>query len=149
LSQINLLGLFACSGILFNHDSPLRPERFVTQKIVASAVRIAAGQQDKLYFDIQRDWGWAEDYVEAMYLMLQQERFSFREATPTDDYVIATGESYQLAEIYPPPLLFETLRERVPLLGGDLSLGLGWWGWIGGRMWASDRIPKSKSHLNE
>jgi GDPmannose 4,6-dehydratase len=85
-------GLFACSGILFNHDSPLRPERFVTQKIVASAVRIAAGTQDKLYLgniDIQRDWGWAEDYVEAMYLMLQQEQ--------SDDYVIATGESYQLA----------------------------------------------------
>jgi GDPmannose 4,6-dehydratase len=86
-------GLFACSGILFNHDSPLRPERFVTQKIVASACRIAAGKQDKLYLgniDIQRDWGWAEDYVEAMYLMLQQER--------SDDYVIATGESYKLAE---------------------------------------------------
>jgi GDPmannose 4,6-dehydratase len=86
-------GLFACSGILFNHDSPLRPERFVTQKIVASACRIAAGKQDKLYLgniDIQRDWGWAEDYVEAMYLMLQQDR--------SDDYVIATGESYKLAE---------------------------------------------------
>jgi GDPmannose 4,6-dehydratase len=81
------------AGILFNHDSPLRPERFVTQKIVASAVRIAAGTQDKLYLgniDIQRDWGWAEDYVEAMYLMLQQEE--------SDDYVIATGESYKLAE---------------------------------------------------
>jgi GDPmannose 4,6-dehydratase len=86
-------GLFACSGILFNHDSPLRPERFVTQKIVASACRIAAGKQDKLYLgniDIQRDWGWAEDYVVAMYLMLQQEQ--------SDDYVIATGESYKLAE---------------------------------------------------
>jgi GDPmannose 4,6-dehydratase len=87
-------GLFACSGILFNNDSPLRPERFVTQKIVASAVRIAAGTQDKLYLgniDIQRDWGWAEDYVEAMYLMLQQEQ--------SNDYVIATEESYQLAEL--------------------------------------------------
>jgi GDPmannose 4,6-dehydratase len=86
-------GLFACSGILFNHDSPLRPERFVTQKIVTAAHRIAAGKQDKLYLgniDIQRDWGWAEDYVEAMYLMLQQEQ--------SDDYVIATGESYKLAE---------------------------------------------------
>jgi GDPmannose 4,6-dehydratase len=83
-------GLFACSGILFNHDSPLRPERFVTQKIVASAVRIAAGTQDQLYLgniDLQRDWGWAEDYVEAMYLMLQQEE--------SDDYVIATGKSYK------------------------------------------------------
>ena len=87
-------GLFACSGILFNHDSPLRPERFVTKKIVVSAVRITAGKQDKLYLgniDIQRDWGWAEDYVEAMYLMLQQEQ--------SDDYVIATGESYKLAEL--------------------------------------------------
>lgn len=86
-------GIFACSGILFNHDSPLRPERFVTQKIVASACRIAAGTQDKLYLgniDVRRDWGWAEDYVEAMYLMLQQEQ--------SDDYVIATGESYKLAD---------------------------------------------------
>jgi GDPmannose 4,6-dehydratase len=86
-------GLFACSGILFNHDSPLRPERFVTQKIVASACQIAAGKQDKLYLgniDIERDWGWAEDYVEAMYLMLQQE--------DADDYVIATGHSYKLAD---------------------------------------------------
>jgi GDPmannose 4,6-dehydratase len=86
-------GIFACSGILFNHDSPLRPERFVTQKIVASACRIAAGTQDKLYLgniDVRRDWGWAEDYVEAMYLMLQQDR--------SDDYVIATGESYKLAD---------------------------------------------------
>jgi GDPmannose 4,6-dehydratase len=86
-------GLFACSGILFNHDSPLRPERFVTQKIVASACRIAAGKQDKLFLgniDVERDWGWASDYVEAMFLMLQQEISS--------DYVIATGESYKLAE---------------------------------------------------
>jgi GDPmannose 4,6-dehydratase len=86
-------GLFACSGILFNHDSPLRPERFVTQKIVCGACRIAEGKQNKLYLgniDIQRDWGWAEDYVEAMYLMLQQES--------PDDYVIATGESHKLAE---------------------------------------------------
>ena len=65
----------------------------MTQKIVASACRIALGKQDKLYLgniDIQRDWGWAEDYVEAMYLMLQQSQ--------PDDYIIATGESYKLAE---------------------------------------------------
>jgi hypothetical protein len=77
----------------------------VTQKILASAVRIAAGQQDKLYLgniDIQRDWGWAEDYVETMYLMLQQEQ--------SDDYVIATGESYKLAEIYPPPFGYPSLE---------------------------------------
>ena len=86
-------GLFACSGILFNHDSPLRPERFVTQKIVASACRIAEGKQDQLCLgnvDIQRDWGWAPDYVEAMYLMLQQDQ--------PNDYVIATGESHKLEE---------------------------------------------------
>ncbi|WP_009634506.1 GDP-mannose 4,6-dehydratase [Synechocystis sp. PCC 7509] len=86
-------GLFACSGILYNHDSPLRPERFVTQKIVSSACRIAQGSMEQLHLgniSIQRDWGWAADYVEAMYLMLQQEQ--------PDDYVIATGESYSLAD---------------------------------------------------
>ncbi|MEH2250275.1 GDP-mannose 4,6-dehydratase [Nostoc sp.] len=86
-------GLFACSGILFNHESPLRPERFVTQKIVAGACRIAQGSNEKLYLgniQIQRDWGWAPEYVEAMYLMLQQEQ--------PDDYVIATGESSSLEE---------------------------------------------------
>lgn len=85
--------LFACSGILFNHESPLRPERFVTQKIVATACRIAAGSQEKLQLgniDIERDWGWAPEYVEAMYLMLQQEQ--------PQDYVIATGRSYKLAD---------------------------------------------------
>ena len=85
--------LYACSGILFNHESPLRPERFVTQKIVAGACRIAAGLQDKLHLgnlSIQRDWGWAEDYVEAMWLMLQQ-------AAP-DDFVIATGQTHSLEQ---------------------------------------------------
>lgn len=86
-------GLFACSGILFNHESPLRPERFVTQKIVATACRIAQGSKEQLYLgnmQIQRDWGWAPEYVEAMYLMLQQEQ--------PDDYVIATGESTSLED---------------------------------------------------
>ncbi|MHC5724380.1 MAG: GDP-mannose 4,6-dehydratase, partial [Nostoc sp.] len=86
-------GLFACSGILFNHESPLRPERFVTQKIVAAACRIAQGSTEQLYLgnmQIQRDWGWAPEYVEAMYLMLQQSQ--------PDDYVIATGESGSLEE---------------------------------------------------
>jgi GDPmannose 4,6-dehydratase len=85
--------LFACSGILFNHESPLRPERFVTQKIVASACRIATGSNEKLFLgntEIERDWGWAPEYVEAMYLMLQKE-------TP-DDYVIATGRSSRLQD---------------------------------------------------
>ncbi|XWK88474.1 MAG: GDP-mannose 4,6-dehydratase [Phormidium sp.] len=83
--------LFACSGILFNHDSPLRPKRFVTQKIVATAEQIAQGKAEKLYLgdiSIQRDWGWAPEYVEAMYLMLQQEQ--------PDDYAIATGETNKL-----------------------------------------------------
>lgn len=86
-------GLYACSGILFNHESPLRPERFVTKKIVASACRIAAGGKEKLQLGnlaIHRDWGWAPEYVEAMWLMLQQ--------SAPRDYVIATGESNKLEE---------------------------------------------------
>jgi GDPmannose 4,6-dehydratase len=86
-------GLFACSGILFNHESPLRPERFVTQKIVASACRIAKGSNEILSLgniEIRRDWGWAPEYVMAMMLMLQKQEPS--------DYVIATGESCSLAE---------------------------------------------------
>jgi GDPmannose 4,6-dehydratase len=85
--------IFACSGILFNHESPLRPERFVTQKIVRSAYRIAQGDQTKLQLgniDIQRDWGWAPEYVEAMYRMLQQES--------PEDYVIATGQTRKLED---------------------------------------------------
>lgn len=84
-------GLFTCSGILYNHESPLRPERFVTQKIVASACRIAQGSHDPLYLgntSIQRDWGWAPEYIQAMHLMLQQDI--------ADDYVIATGRTYSL-----------------------------------------------------
>jgi GDPmannose 4,6-dehydratase len=85
--------LFACSGILFNHESPLRPSRFVTKKIISTACSIAAGSGEKLVLgnlDIRRDWGWAPDYVEAMYLMLQQEK--------ARDYVVATGESHSLFE---------------------------------------------------
>ena len=86
-------GLFACTGILFNHESPLRPERFVTSKIVASAKRIAAGSGEKLRLgrmDIHRDWGWAPDYVEAMWKILQQEE--------PEDFVIATGEMRSLED---------------------------------------------------
>ena len=86
-------GLFACTGILFNHESPLRHERFVTQKVVRSAARIADGAQFKLELgniDIYRDWGWAPDYVEAMWMMLQN--------NVPEDYVIATGESYSLED---------------------------------------------------
>lgn len=86
-------GLFACSGILFNHESPLRPARFVTRKIVDSAVRIANGSDEKLALgrlNIVRDWGWAPEYVDAMWRMLQQE-------VPAD-FVIATGVSVSLED---------------------------------------------------
>ena len=83
--------LFACTGILFNHDSPLRPERFVTQKIVRSAMRIAEGSHERLHLgnlDIHRDWGWAPEYVEAMWMMLQRDQ--------PEDFVIATGRTVSL-----------------------------------------------------
>src|SRR6201992_991481 len=85
--------MYACNGILFNHESPLRGETFVTRKITRATAKIAMGLQDKLYLgnlDAQRDWGHAKDYVEAMYLILQQE-------TPTD-YVIATGVTTRVRE---------------------------------------------------
>lgn len=83
--------LFACNGILFNHESPRRGETFVTRKITRAVARIVAGTQQKIYMgnlDAKRDWGYAKDYVEAMWLMLQQ-------AKP-DDYVIATGETHSV-----------------------------------------------------
>ena len=86
-------GLFACNGILFNHESPRRGETFVTRKITRAAARIKLGLQDKLYLgnlDAKRDWGFAGDYVEAMWLMLQHDK--------PDDYVIATGETYSVRE---------------------------------------------------
>ncbi len=85
--------LYACSGLLFNHESPLRPSRFVTKKIVSAACRIAFGSEERLRLgniDIYRDWGWAPDYVEAMWLMLQQTR--------PDDYVVATGKKSSLRD---------------------------------------------------
>ncbi len=84
-------GLFACTGILFNHESPLRPERFVTQKVIHAAANIKNNLEVKLHLgniEISRDWGWAPDYVEAMWLMLQQE-------TP-QNFVIATGKTTSL-----------------------------------------------------
>ena len=86
-------GLHACTGILFNHESPLRPERFVTQKIVAAACRIAAGEQDILELgdlSVQRDWGWAPEYVVAMHKMLQLDEMA--------DLVIATGRTWSLMD---------------------------------------------------
>ena len=103
-------GLFACNGILFNHESPRRGETFVTRKIAKAAARIAAGLQDRLYLgnlDARRDWGYAGDYVRAMWLMLQAER--------PDDYVIATGQAYSVRDF---------LREAFELVGLD------WRDWV-------------------
>ncbi len=83
--------LYACSGILFNHESPLRPARFVTRKIINAACRIARGSGEKLLLgniDVERDWGWAPEYVEAMWRMLQRDA--------PEDFVIASGESNKL-----------------------------------------------------
>jgi len=86
-------GMYACNGILFNHESPRRGETFVTRKVTRAATRIKLGLQDKLYMgnlDAMRDWGFAGDYVEAMWLMLQQ--------PVADDYVIATGETHSVRQ---------------------------------------------------
>jgi GDPmannose 4,6-dehydratase len=86
-------GLYACTGLLFNHESPLRPTRFVTQKIIQTAKRIAAGSGETLTLgrlDISRDWGWAPEYVDAMWRMLQLEK--------PEDFVIATGKTHKLEE---------------------------------------------------
>jgi len=103
-------GLFACNGILFNHESPLRGETFVTRKITRALARISLGLQDCLYLgnlDARRDWGHARDYVEAQWLMLQQDS--------AEDYVIATGEQY-------------SVREFVERAAGELGIGLRWQG---------------------
>jgi GDPmannose 4,6-dehydratase len=84
-------GMYACNGILFNHESPLRGETFVTRKITRAAAKISLGLQEKLFLgnvDAQRDWGHAKDYVEGMWLMMQQEE--------SDDYVLATGKTYSV-----------------------------------------------------
>jgi GDPmannose 4,6-dehydratase len=132
-------GLFACSGILFNHESPRRGETFVTRKITLAAANIGLQAQDKLYLgnlDSKRDWGYAGDYVEAMWLMLQQD-------TP-DDFVIATGQTHSVRDFL--ELVFEVAGlgdpykyveidsrlfrpQEVPLLLGDYTKAkekLGW-----------------------
>lgn len=86
-------GMYACNGILFNHESPLHSETFVTRRVTRAAARISVGLQRKLYMgniDSLRDWGHARDYVEAMYLMLQQDA--------PEDFVIATGEQHSVRE---------------------------------------------------
>jgi GDPmannose 4,6-dehydratase len=102
--------MYACNGILFNHESPIRGETFVTRKVTRAAARIKLGLQDKLYMgniDSKRDWGFAGDYVELMWLMLQQE-------TP-DDYVMATGVT-------------TTVRDFISMAFAEAGLTLRWEG---------------------
>ncbi len=102
--------MYACNGILFNHESPLRGETFVTRKITMAVARIKKGVQEKLYLgnlDAKRDWGFAGDYVEAMWLMLQQDE--------PDDFVIATGEMH-------------SVREFVELAFGEVGIEIEWRG---------------------
>lgn len=103
-------GMYACNGILFNHESPRRGETFVTRKITMAAAKIKKGLQETLYLgnlDAKRDWGHAKDYVEAMWLMLQQEE--------PEDFVIATGESH-------------SVREFVVKAFGELGIEIEWQG---------------------
>lgn len=103
-------GLFACNGILFNHESPLRGETFVSRKITRALTRISLGLQDRLYLgnlDAKRDWGHAKDYVKAQWLMLQQDR--------PDDFVIATGRQY-------------AVRDFVELSARELDIEISWQG---------------------
>ncbi len=103
-------GMFACNGILFNHESPLRGETFVTRKITRAAARISLGLQEKLYLgnlDSKRDWGHARDYVEGMWLILQQEK--------PEDFVLATGETH-------------TVKEFVELAFKEAGIDLSWSG---------------------
>ena len=102
--------MFACNGILFNHESPIRGETFVTRKITMAVARIKKGLQEKLYLgnlDAKRDWGFAGDYVEAMWLMLQQDE--------PDDFVIATGKMH-------------SVREFVELAFGEVGIKIEWRG---------------------
>jgi GDPmannose 4,6-dehydratase len=131
-------GMFACNGILFNHESPRRGETFVTRKVTRAAARIKAGLEEKIYLgnlDAKRDWGYAKEYVAAMWLMLQQEE--------PDDYVIATGETHSVRELLEEAFSYADLDWRkhlaideryyrpaeVDLLMGDASKAkkkLGW-----------------------
>lgn len=122
-------GLFACSGILFNHESPIRGETFVTRKVTRALARIHLGMQDRLYLgnlDARRDWGHARDYVEAQWLMLQH--------SEPEDFVIATGEQY-------------TVREFVTRAAAELGMVLEWRGQVdtlrSGQYFKCDRSPPS------
>jgi GDPmannose 4,6-dehydratase len=106
--------MFACNGILFNHESPIRGETFVTRKITRAIARIALGMQDKFYLgnlSARRDWGHAKDYIEAMYLILQQD-------TP-EDFVIATGVTTEVREFV--RLAFAELGIEIEFRGKDIE----------------------------
>ena len=107
-------GLFACNGILFNHESPRRGETFVTKKITKAVARIFQGRQDTLMLgnlDAKRDWGYAKDYVECMWLMLQQDS--------PDDYVIASGETYTVRQFV--EWAFEVVGIRLQWIGSGVD----------------------------
>lgn len=107
-------GIYACNGILFNHESPRRGETFVTKKITKAVAKIAQGKQDKLLLgnlDAKRDWGYAKDYVEAMWLMLQQDK--------PDDFVIATGTAYTVREFV--EIAFRTVDIEIEWTGSGIS----------------------------
>ena len=106
--------MYACNGILFNHESPLRGETFVTRKITRAVAKIKLGLQDKLYLgnlDAKRDWGHAKDYVRGMYLMLQQE--------VADDYVLASGETHPVREFV--ELAFQEVGIKIKWEGKDVN----------------------------
>src|ERR1700744_1979158 len=107
-------GIYACNGILFNHESPLRGETFVTRKITRGVAKIAMGLQDKIYLgtlDAQRDWGHAKDYVEAMYFILQQDQ--------PEDFVIATGVTTRVREFV--KLAFDELGISIGFSGNGIE----------------------------
>ena len=131
--------MFACNGILFNHESPRRGGTFVTKKITRALANIVAKKQDKLFLgnlDAKRDWGYAKDYVEAMWMMLQQEK--------PDDYVIATGETHSVKEFLQEAFSYAGLDwnkyveidpryfrpAEVDLLIGDASKAKAKLGWV-------------------
>ena len=154
-------GLFACNGILFNHESPRRGETFVTRKITRAVATIKAGVQDTLYLgnlDARRDWGYAPEYVEAMWLMLQQDA--------PDDYVIATGETHSVQEFLEEAFSYAALDWRrhveinpryfrpseVDLLIGDASKAkrvLGWQPKVGFRELVRLMVDADIAALNQ
>lgn len=124
-------GMFACNGILFNHESPVRGETFVTRKITRALARISLGIEDCLYLgnmDALRDWGHARDYVEAQWLMLQQDE--------PDDFVIATGRQY-------------SVRDMVQAAASELGIGIRWQGNGVDEVGIVDTIPAEQPHLKQ